>query len=94
MLSGRKLPISNVVFVNGALDPWKPASITQDLSPDATAIYIEGEFFVKNENKCIGKLITVVSKMHNNRAILFSLKQVNNGKCNTAVRGSLGCIPV
>ena len=43
LFSGRKLPISNVVFVNGALDPWKPASVTQDLSPDATAIYIEGE---------------------------------------------------
>ena len=43
LLTGRKLPISNVVFVNGALDPWKPASVTQDLSPGATAIYIEGE---------------------------------------------------
>ena len=39
-------------------------------------------------------LITDVSKMHNNRTYYFSLKLVINGKCITAVRGSLGYIPV
>ena len=32
---------------------------------------------------------TVVPKMQNNRTMLFSIKQVNNGKCITAFRGSL-----
>ena len=36
---------------------------------------------------------TVNSKMHNNRIVLFLLKQVNNGKCIPAVRGSLGYVP-
>ena len=42
-LSGRSLPISKVVFVNGGLDPWRPASVLQDLSPDATVINIDGK---------------------------------------------------
>ena len=33
-------------------------------------------------------------KMHTNRTILFPLKEVNNDKCITGVRGSLGYIPV
>ena len=32
--------------------------------------------------------------MHNNRTILFLLKQVNNGKCITAVRCSFGNHPL
>ena len=39
-------------------------------------------------------MISAVSKMNNDSASLLILKQVNNGKCITAVRGSLAYIPV
>ena len=35
---------------------------------------------------------TVVSKMLDNRTMQVFIKQINNGKCITAVRGSLGYI--
>ena len=37
---------------------------------------------------------TDFSKMHDIRTIPFLLKQVNNGNCITAVRGSLGYLPL
>ena len=38
---------------------------------------------------------TDISKMHDNRTILFFIETtVNYGKCITAARGSLGYIPV
>ena len=54
------------------------------------------QYFIHNNFKHFEIYMhTDVSKMHNNRTIYyFSLKQVNNGKCITAVRGSLGYIPV
>lgn len=39
---GLKLPVSNIVFPNGEIDPWHALGVTSDLSPDATAIYIKG----------------------------------------------------
>ena len=39
---GLKTSVTNVVFVHGSLDPWHALGITQDLSPSAPAILIEG----------------------------------------------------
>eukprot|EP00096_Caligus_rogercresseyi_P009056 TRINITY_DN3006_c0_g1_i1.p1 TRINITY_DN3006_c0_g1~~TRINITY_DN3006_c0_g1_i1.p1 ORF type:complete len:501 (-),score=82.80 TRINITY_DN3006_c0_g1_i1:279-1751(-) len=44
ILYGGKEPkgISNIVYVHGSFDPWHAMGITQDLSEDATAIFIIG----------------------------------------------------
>ena len=39
---GRSIPITNVVFPNGAIDPWHAMGVTKDISPTATAIYMKG----------------------------------------------------
>ena len=39
---GLKTSVSKVVFVQGSLDPWHALGITEDLSPSAPAILIEG----------------------------------------------------
>ena len=39
---GRSIPISKVVFPNGAIDPWHAMGVTEDISPNATAIYMKG----------------------------------------------------
>ena len=39
---GLKTSVTNVVFVHGSLDPWHALGITEDLSPSAPAILIEG----------------------------------------------------
>jgi len=39
---GRELRVTKVVFPNGSTDPWHALGIITDLSPTATAIYIEG----------------------------------------------------
>lgn len=39
---GYGIKISKVVFPNGSIDPWHALGIVKDLSPDATAIYIDG----------------------------------------------------
>ena len=38
----RKIPVTNVVFVNGAIDPWHAMGVTEDI-PDAKAIYMKCE---------------------------------------------------
>jgi hypothetical protein len=40
---GYGLKVKNVVFPNGSVDPWHALGIVKDLSPDATAIFIQGE---------------------------------------------------
>ena len=37
----RSIPITNVVFPNGAIDPWHAMGFTEDLSPSAKAIYMK-----------------------------------------------------
>lgn len=39
---GKDLKVTRVVFPNGSIDPWHALGITADLSPDATAIFING----------------------------------------------------
>lgn len=39
---GRNLKVTNVVFVNGDIDPWHALGITTDLSSSSPAIYING----------------------------------------------------
>jgi len=39
---GRNLKVSRVVFPNGSVDPWHALGVTQDLSEDSTAIFING----------------------------------------------------
>ena len=65
-------------------------------SEDASSYeYQQPIFSLKNnKNNTFDRTLTDVSKMHNKRTILFSLKLVNKGICYTAVRGSLGHIPV
>lgn len=42
MYGGKSIKVSNVVFVHGSFDPWHALGITQDVGPDATAIFIQG----------------------------------------------------
>lgn len=35
--------VTRIVFPNGSTDPWHALGITQDLSPNATAIFIKGQ---------------------------------------------------
>ena len=39
---GRSIPITNVVFPNGAIDPWHAMGVTEDISPTAKAIFMKG----------------------------------------------------
>ncbi|PVD19043.1 hypothetical protein C0Q70_21602 [Pomacea canaliculata] len=39
---GYNLKVTNVVFPNGSVDPWHALGIVKDLSPNATAIFIDG----------------------------------------------------
>ncbi|XP_053402774.1 putative serine protease F56F10.1 [Mercenaria mercenaria] len=39
---GRNISVTKVVFPNGSIDPWHAMGVTEDISPDATAIYIDG----------------------------------------------------
>ncbi|WAR11956.1 TSSP-like protein [Mya arenaria] len=39
---GRGIAITKVVFPNGSIDPWHAMGVTQNISSEATAIYIEG----------------------------------------------------
>ena len=34
--------VSNVVFVHGSVDPWHAMGVLEDLTPQATSIYITG----------------------------------------------------
>ena len=34
--------LSNVVFVHGSVDPWHAMGVLEDLTPQATSIYITG----------------------------------------------------
>lgn len=40
---GRNISVTKVVFPNGSIDPWHAMGVTQDISSDATAIYINGK---------------------------------------------------
>lgn len=42
LYGGKDLKVSRVVFPNGSIDPWHALGITDDLSPEATAIFING----------------------------------------------------
>lgn len=42
MYGGRNLKVTRVIFPNGSVDPWHALGVTQDLSDDATAIFING----------------------------------------------------
>lgn len=47
---GLELPISNVVFVNGNMDPWRKASVTDTLpnpSGDYEIINVPGRIFLR-----------------------------------------------
>lgn len=37
----KSIPITNVVFANGAIDPWHAMGFIADLSPSAKAIYMK-----------------------------------------------------
>ncbi|XP_076453998.1 putative serine protease K12H4.7 [Babylonia areolata] len=39
---GYGIKVTNVVFPNGSVDPWHALGIVKDLSPNATAIFIQG----------------------------------------------------
>jgi hypothetical protein len=41
---GRNISVTKVVFPNGSIDPWHAMGVTDDISPDATAIYIDGMY--------------------------------------------------
>merc|ERR1719348_1054301 len=45
---GRNISVSNVVFVQGSLDPWHTLGITKDLSKDSPAILIPGTSHCSN----------------------------------------------
>ena len=34
--------VDDIVFPNGSTDPWHALGITKDLSPDATALFVDG----------------------------------------------------
>ncbi|ROT84132.1 putative serine protease F56F10.1 [Penaeus vannamei] len=42
LYGGKDLKVTRVVFPNGSIDPWHALGITDDLSPEATAIFING----------------------------------------------------
>ena len=59
-----------MVFPNGSIDPWHALGIVKDLSPDATAIFIQG--------KGIDKFITNPVELNTNpRLKLNGLKLEN-----------------
>ena len=80
--------------IESSLDPDQDRQILSVLIWINTAWF--KEYFIHNNFTHFELYIhTDVSKMHNNRTIYyFSLKRVKNSKCITAVRGSLGYIPV
>lgn len=39
---GRKIDVTKVVFPNGKIDPWHAMGVTEDISSEATAIFIDG----------------------------------------------------
>ena len=39
---GLRINVTNVVFVQGSMDPWRTMGITKSSSQSAPAIYIEG----------------------------------------------------
>lgn len=41
---GKNIPknVTNIVFPNGSIDPWHALGITQDVSPDLMAVFING----------------------------------------------------
>ncbi|XP_070172924.1 putative serine protease K12H4.7 isoform X2 [Littorina saxatilis] len=39
---GYGIKVTNVVFPNGSIDPWHALGVVKSLSPDATAIFIDG----------------------------------------------------
>jgi hypothetical protein len=43
---GYDMKVTNVVFPNGAIDPWHALGITKDLSPKAIALFIQGETYI------------------------------------------------
>ena len=49
--------VSNVVFVHGSVDPWHAMGVLEDLSPQATSIYITGDkiFNFKEQDYCLQK---------------------------------------
>ena len=44
MYGGYELKVRRVVFPNGSIDPWHALGVTKDLSKEATAIYIQGNY--------------------------------------------------
>ncbi len=42
MYGAKEINVTNVVFVQGSIDPWHAMGVTQDLNEDAKAIYISG----------------------------------------------------
>lgn len=40
---GYDIRASRIVFPNGAIDPWHALGITQDITPDLPAVFIQGE---------------------------------------------------
>ena len=40
---GYGIKITKVVFPNGSIDPWHALGFTEDISPDAVAVYINGK---------------------------------------------------
>ena len=42
MYGAKNIKVTNVVFVQGSFDPWHAMGITQDLSENATSIFISG----------------------------------------------------
>ncbi len=46
MYGGYGLKVTRVIFPNGSIDPWHALGVTKDLSPEATALYINGNALI------------------------------------------------
>ena len=46
MYGGYGLKVTRVVFPNGSIDPWHALGVTKDLSKEATALYIQGNYTI------------------------------------------------
>lgn len=51
---GLDVQVTRIIFPNGSIDPWHALGVTKDLSPDAKALFINGEYSVYPENTPAG----------------------------------------
>lgn len=61
MLYGGRYPkVTQVVFPNGAIDPWHALGVTTNLSSNALAIYIDGESLFQKYIYCSHEWFLVI----------------------------------